>query len=376
MKYALLLLAVVISSTLLLNLEERKSEPIKADVGSSASNMRVGIIAPLSGDYANYGNQIQRGVELAKAELAQQGIIFETIYEDACIPQQGVSAARRLITQEKVFAIVGNYCIASMVPNKTLIEQTKTLTFQSSVVPSSLLQNNSYLFSTFPSIKEEGQALADYARNELKATRAGVLYLETAWGEEFRESFGQRFTELGGELVAAEANAIGENNFHAELLRIKQKKPDVLLVVHVGLSMGVALKQARELKLEQQILGPDEADDKSVLTAASYAAEGLIILSPEPMEQTANSQKFRQLFSSTYKSNSTTLSAHAYDATKLALAAQISCQTSAPEISECLRNYMAKIKNYQGASGNFSIRKDQTTAREFVKKQVKNGKFS
>ena len=330
----------------------------------------VGVIAPLSGDYASYGKEIQRGVELAKESLKTQGIDLKTIYEDACIPSKGVAAAKKLIQIDRISALVGNYCIASMVPNAEIFERNNVLAFQSSVVPDSLL-NRKNIISTYPSIAEEANKLAEHAYSSLGSRRVAILYLQTPWGEEFRSAFADKFKTLGGRITAEEGNPIGVNEFRTELTRIKASTPDTLFFVHVGPTMGIALKQARTLGLTQTALGPDESEQAEVIQIGQQAAEGLTIIVPEATTPSKSSEHFKRIYQQKFNSTPTLLSAHAFDATRIAAIAIKECKND----RACISSRVRSTSRFTGASGSFSISQDGSTERKYVIKQVKNGKF-
>lgn len=334
------------------------------------TSFRVGVIAPLSGNFATYGQQVQRGVELARRSLESIGIELEVEYEDACVATEGVPAANRLVHFKRISALVGSYCIASMVPNIDVFERQGILAFQASVVPQSLVNRQS-IVSTFPSIKDEARIVADFAYARLGAKTAAILYLETPWGSEFREEFSRHFSASGGVVVSEEGSQIGVTDYRTELLKIKNDRPDILLFVHLGANMGNALKQARAIGLSQQVLGPDEAEQEEVLAVAGDAAEGLLLFVPEAAEETDVVKKFHQAYSEQYQAAPSLLSAHSFDATMITGRALKACKTD----KRCVANYVRSVKDYSGATGMFSILEDGTTKREFVLKQVQNGRF-
>ena len=308
---------------------------------------------------------------LAKQKLENRSIHLKVVVEDACIPSQGVPAAKKLLHIDKIAALVGSYCIASMVPNADSFERKKVFAFQSSVVPNSL-RKRKHIVSTFPAIETEGKLLAEYAYQNLGARRVGMLYLQTPWGESFRESFSKRFSELGGEIVSEQGNPIGVNEFRSELTKINASQPDLLFFVHVGTTMGTALKQARRLGMIQEVLGPDEAAEEIVLETAGEAAENLILLSPEPLEKNESARVFNDAYAARYGKKPSVLAAHSYDSTLITGLALDTCGVDA----NCISKYVHEIDNYEGASGTFSIGADGTTTREFIIKHVKGGVFT
>ncbi|MCB0325820.1 MAG: ABC transporter substrate-binding protein [Bdellovibrionales bacterium] len=335
-------------------------------------HVTLGIIAPVSGDFAAYGSEIERGVALALDTLGEQGVTARVHIEDACLAKDGVNAARRLVEVEKVAAVVGNYCIASMVPNAEFFERTETPVFQSSVVPEVLLEGNRFFFSTFPSIRSEAEALAVHARETLHAETAAVLFLTTPWGESFQQTFAEAFEARGGRIVGKEQNAIGENDFRSELTRIREAEPDALLIVHLGDTLAAALKQVRALSIESALLSVDEAEEPQLLAAAGSAAEGVSIFTPHIEATTTAAQEFRVKYVNRFQQEPGILSAHSYDATMLTVKAAEACGSE----GHCMADFIRKQDGYEGASGTLRFRTDGTTERTLMLKRVRNGRFA
>lgn len=61
---------------------------------ASKEPFKIGVMAPLTGDYASAGEEIKRGIELAQETASKRGINVVTTFEDACLPAQGVGALK------------------------------------------------------------------------------------------------------------------------------------------------------------------------------------------------------------------------------------------------------------------------------------------
>ena len=88
------------------------------------------------------------------------------------------------------------------------------------------------------------------------------------------EAFQSAFTTLGGEIVASETYAFGDQDFNAQLTKIKGVEPDVLFLPDYYSTVGLIMKQARELGLEATFLGGDGWDSPELVPIAGDAAEG------------------------------------------------------------------------------------------------------
>lgn len=342
-----------------------------ADAEAPAKMIKLGMVAPLTGDFAPYGAHIQQGIELAQSELARKGVSTHLTAEDGCLPAQVRAALGKLTSVDRISALVGSYCVIGMVASELALESTKTVGFQTSGGTKEILGAGDYLFTTSATTTDEASTLAELAYNKLKLRRAAILYLTTQWGEEFNQAFSDRFKAVGGTITGAATNPIGQNDFRTELVKLRAGNPDALVIVHLASTLGFAIKQAREAGHTGQLFGTTDGEESSVIDQGGKSAEGLMLLAPEPKEETEQMKEFRSAFMARFGHEPHPLSRHSYDATMLATAALSECKMD----RECAKDYLYRVRDYQGASGLFSINADGGTSRSFVVKVVRNGRF-
>lgn len=329
------------------------------------------MVAPLTGDYAPYGDHIRRGIELALDDLRVRGIKAETYYEDACLPAQTRSALSKLVSVNHIDGLAGSYCVIGMVASETILETARIVSFQTSGGTKEIVDAGEYLFTTAARTSSEAHKLAEYSFQNLNARKAAILYLTTQWGEEFQREFSQRFSELGGSITGRETNPIGVSSFRTELTRLRQGNPDVLVIVHLAQTLGIAIRQARESGFQKQILATTDSEEQSVLDAAGDYAEGLQFLVPEPPVDTEPMNRFAAAFRAKFRSDPHPLSRHAYDATILTAQALQECRKD----GKCAKDRLYQVHDYSGASGEFSIEPDGGCTRDFSLKTIENGRF-
>lgn len=339
--------------------------------GPQPDKIELGMVAPLTGDFAPYGRHIQEGIELAQSELEKKGLSTHLIAEDGCLPAQVRSALAKLTAVDRISALVGSYCVIGMVASESTLESTKTVGFQTSGGTKEILRAGDYLFATSAKTNDEASALAELAYHKLKLRNAAVLYLTTQWGEEFNQAFGERFKALGGTITGAATNPIGQNDFRTELVKLRTGNPDALVIVHLASTLGIAIKQAREVGHNGQLFGTTDGEEKSVIDQGGKSTEGLLLLAPEPKEETERMKAFATSFVAFYGHEPHPLARHSYDATMLATTALTECKMD----RECAKAWLYRVKDYPGASGSFSIDADGGTSRSFVAKIVRNGQF-
>jgi len=332
-------------------------------------SVKVGVVVPLTGDAAVYGQDIRNGIELAKEDFL--GTNIEVIYEDACIAPDALKSAQKLVMADNVDLISGVFCIPAVNAIATQTKPLKIPIMMTATVPQALVDLNAYVFSPNSAINDEAYAQAEYAYNKLGSRKASILWMNSDFGKGYSDNFAKRFTELGGVIVLNAPLEFFGKDYRTELTKVKENKSDFLLAVHFGAQIGLILKQAKEMEIGKQIMGTYEAEDQFVIDSAQGGAEGLILSSPVGANRGEKYAEFEAKYIARYNKSPAVIARMAYDGFVMEVNAYNFCNGN----SECVVNYLLNEKNYDGASGKFSMNSNGAGKREFVFKQVKNGEY-
>jgi len=332
-------------------------------------HIKVGVISPLTGDFSSYGTDVQRGINLALEEEGFDDV--EVIYEDACLPKEASTAINKLVSFDEVDLISGVFCIISVEPILTITDPRDINVMMVASVPDSFVGISENLFSSHFAIRDEAVEQAEFAYETLGARKASILYLNNPFGVSYEKNFAERFEELGGSIVSREALDVYKGDFRTPLLKVRTAEPDVALIIHLGTELGLILKQAKDIGLEFPFIGTYEAEDVSVIETGGEAAEDLWI-SASSIEDRPATINFRERFVKEYGEPPSVISQNAYDAIKLQIGAFKQCSGD----KLCIRNTLKDTKDYEGASGQFSISSEGTATKKIIFKQVQNGEFT
>ena len=335
------------------------------------NEIRVGIVAPLTGDAGIYGADTQRAIQIAEEDIAKYSDKeIRVFYEDACLAQDALRSIEKLILVDKVDLVSGVFCIPSVSPISTRTKSEKISVMMTASVPDSIIESNSFVFSPNSAIRGEAYAQAEFAYNQLGARTASVVWMNSDFGSSYNKNFAERFRDLGGEIFSNEPLEFFGTDYRGELSKVKSQNPDVLLAVHFGNQMALILRQSKELGIDSRIIGTYEAEDKTILEGAG-GFEGLIISSPVGAIKGENYEKFNQKYNSKYGEEPTTIALMAYDSFKLQVDAHIDCEGD----KDCIIENLKGKKGYDGASGVFDLSTEGPADREFIFKEVREGEY-
>ncbi|WP_084669063.1 ABC transporter substrate-binding protein [Spirulina major] len=325
------------------------------------TEIRIGAIAPLTGDVATTSGQpTLDGITLAIQQVnAQGGIPIDgTLYpitlvtaDDQDNPNQAVAAANRLINQENIIALVGVPLSRIATPVASVAEQAQVPMVSSKSTNLDTTAGKLYSFRATFTDTFQGQVLATFAAHELNLQRAAILYdVASNYNQDLAKIFTAAFTARGGKIVASESYVTGENNFQAQLKTIRAADPEVLFLPNYPAEVILQAQQARELGIEAVLIGGDawsglaEVSEPS-LAGAYYTSDWVLDLG------TPASQAFVAAYQAEYQRLPTSAAALGYDAVQLVIEA-IRAADSLDPVK--IRDRLAAIQ-YVGVTGTIKF---------------------
>lgn len=256
---------------------------------SEEETIKIGWIGGLTGDFAPWGTCESNAANLiAEQTNANGGILGRKVeiisYDTRGDAAESVNAVKRLITQDKVIAVLGPntsgqaMSITSVlnehkVPNIATVATNPTVTVQTDGTV------NPYNFRICFIDPYQGAVAAGYAADRLGYTKGAVLYdVSSDASQAFSEYFQQTFIEKGGEIVAVEGFKGGDVDFRPQLSKIKEANPEVILFPYNYKDVALSANQARELGITATLMGGDGWPSEVLMEMAGEAIEGSFIV--------------------------------------------------------------------------------------------------
>ncbi|MGO2940224.1 MAG: ABC transporter substrate-binding protein [Pseudolactococcus laudensis] len=356
--------------------------------GSAASKgteigktFKLGYDLELSGGVAAYGNAGKNGANLAVDEINKAGGIdgkqITVVSKDNKSDNaEAATVVSNLINNDKVNAVIGSMtsgAVKSMTPNITkgavpLVTPAgtdDTLTVTNGEV-------NEYIFRSTFQDSYQGKVLANYTTNELKAKKV-VLYYDNS--SDYAKGIAKSFEKTyDGKIVDKVSFQSGDKDFQATLSKIKGEDFDAIVMPGYYNETGLITKQARELGIEQPILGGDGFADPTFITlAGDAAATNVYYVSGYSAKALATdtTTKFISAYQAKYKSEPSMFDALSYDAVYMVKQA---AEDTKAKTSVDVKDGLAKLKNFKGATGEITVDKDHNPVKEAVVIKLENGK--
>ena len=224
----------------------------------------IGFVIPISGQSATVGAQIMEGVKIAVEQINTFGGVaslggakLKPIFTDSqSKPDVGSSETERLIKRENVPVICGAFNSAVTFPATVIAERYKTPWVVISSVKDEITERGfKYIFrpvnkSTYD-VAEQMGAIKEFTKETGKGPKTiGLLYEGTDWGRSHNSGVKKIAKEMGIEVVMDEPYPPGVADFSAQILKIKAKKPDTMIVTMYTSDQILFSKQYMENKLD------------------------------------------------------------------------------------------------------------------------------
>jgi branched-chain amino acid transport system substrate-binding protein len=357
-----------------------KAVPI--DSTYSVEKTKIGVIAPLTGNAAELGQHIQRGLEIANKNL---GYKYDIIYEDdACTDTKAaLSAAQKLATIDKVNLVIGPLCAPAYQATSAFFNQNKIgFMHTSGVTPSFIASSGEFgIPGISTTIHEEDKVLAEFIFNSLNIKKMGIFVWNEEWALEHRNGFVKSYEALGGNIVFDERFLISDNNFKTSILKLKESGAEGVFVVALNFQNADIVKQIRELdndnKDKIKIFGQFEIEDPAFLGSAGTAAQGLFYVYPKIDFSDAEVEEFISNHRIKYGSEPNYYSYVGYDSLKLYDYAINRCKEHGKSKSDsesydsnCVIQTVLSSKDFPGVSRKITFNQDKTILRDFVIKRI------
>ena len=342
------------------------------------AEIKLGAILPLSGDAASYGEALKTGMDLALDEINAEGIHgkkLNIIYEDSQgSPKNAIASFNKLAFTDKVQMIIGDMFSASTLAIAPIAEKQKVVLLSPTASAVELTRSGDYIFRIYPSDLYDGEYLASFSKNGLKAKTASIIYLQVTSISSISQIYKKRFEELGGNVLSLDSYKEGDTDFRSQLLKAKKVDADVIFIPGYLREMAMLLKQAKELGIKKKFISISTFFDPKILELAGNAANGVIFSAPvfDPDSTSSEIKHFVSLFESKQKYKPDILAGYGYDV--LNIAARALKQT--PSIKgESIKTSLYNIKYFPGVTGNSTFDANGDVIKELRMMTVSDGVF-
>jgi branched-chain amino acid transport system substrate-binding protein len=354
------------------------------NTGAGEEVIKIGVLAPLTGDIPKVGESTKNAAEMAVAEINEAGGLevagttyqVEIVLEDnEAKAESSVAAATKLITQDNVLALIGPQSSKQAVPTGQVANDRETPMISPWSTNPDTTRDRPWVFRVAFLDPFQGPVVSSFAQSELGATTAAVLYdVASDYPKGLAENFRDAFEAQGGTITAFESFSTGDSDFSAQLTKIAQTNPDVIFTPQYYNEVPLIVQQARELGITVPILGSDSWGTPDLLDLCCDDCEGLFFSTHyAPDIATDVAQTFITNYEELYGEKPDDVAALTYDAFQMMFKA---IQDAGALDKQQIRDALAAIDRFEGVTGIMSFDEQGDPTKCAVIIQIKDGAFT
>jgi branched-chain amino acid transport system substrate-binding protein len=294
---------------------------------ASGEPVMIGVSGPLTGQNAQYGAQWKKGFDLALDEVNARGGVkgrpLQYVFEDSqADPRQTVTIAQKFVGDPKIVVEVGDFSSTASMAASPIYQRAGLVQFGFTNSHPNFTKGGDFIWSNSVSQADEQPRLAKYAA-DLGFKRVAVLYLNTDWGRQSQKIFSEAAKADGLDVVASEAYQPDEKDFRSTLVRVRDAKPDAIVLISYYADGALITRQIRTVGLSTPIVASGSIYSPKFIELAGDAANGVYTESNFfPGDNRPEVQAFVTKFRAKYNEEPDDFNAVAYD-TVILLAAVI-----------------------------------------------------
>jgi branched-chain amino acid transport system substrate-binding protein len=249
----------------------------------AADAVRIGVAGPQTGDLASYGIPTTRAARLVVADWnARGGLLGKQIElvveDDVCKPEIAANVATKLVSEEKVAAVVGHICSGATKAAMGIYKDARVPVISPSATNTELTQGGKYpnFFRTIAYDALQAKTGVAFALDVLKAGRVAVLHDKQDYGKGYAEFARDYLKESGrATLVLFEGITAGAVDYSAVVQKIKESGAQVVLYGGYHPEASKLVTQMKKKGLKVDFVSDDGVKDDTFIKVAKEYAEGV-----------------------------------------------------------------------------------------------------
>jgi len=358
--------------------EESSSSDADASGGDDGGEIsaKIGVVSFITGSGAAYGEAITSGLELAQEEINAQGDVhIELLIEDSAgEADQALSAAQKLMNSEDIIGLIGPTLSTEFEVVAPVADQNGLPILGTSVTAEGIPQIGDYVFRNSISEAAAIPASVEKAVEAYDAESVALMYgNDDVFTKSGYDSMKQAAEDLGLEILTTETFQQGQSDYKAQLSKIKQVDPDIILASALYNEGAVIMKQARSMGIDVPFVGGNGFNSPQVIEIADDDADGLIVATPWfTGKEDDKVQDFVSKFEEEYGKQPDQFAAQSYDALHVMADALKRAGEADPEK---LYEALGETEDFEGILGTMSFDEEGDIVMDPIVLTIEDGQF-
>jgi branched-chain amino acid transport system substrate-binding protein len=345
----------------------------------SGEPIHIAVSGPLTGNFAEYGQNWQKAINLAVEWINATGGVngrpIEIIYGDSkSDPKDSAALAQKFTSDSRIVAEIGDFSSTASMAAQPIYDKAGMVQLSPTTSHPKWAPGSPWSFGIVGTQAGEGPFMARYAIEKLGKKRIAVLHINNDWGIASTEYFIKGAQELGGQILGVESYFETEKDFTAVLTKLRGLRPELIYVPSFYNEMALMSKQREKLGwTDVAVMGPGSLYSPKLLEIGGDSVNSLYTSAVFfPNDPRPEVQKFVKGFEAKYKAMPNMFAAVAYDAINLMAETIRKVGTD----RKAIRDELTKTKNWPGVTGKITFTERRDVIKDYRHLMVRDGHFA
>jgi len=248
---------------------------------AAQETIKIGAVYPMTGPIADDGASISKGSRLALKQFNDAGGLkgqkIELAIEDgACIPAQSVLAAEKLVSADRVKALLGAFCSSSTGAVMNVAQKYKVpFVAGISTAPDLTERGNRYLFRIPATSAMLSNSFAEVIMQRAGGKRIAFLVVNDDWGRSIAATYAKALQKYGAEVVGTQIFNASDTDLFPYITNVKGARPDAVILAANTANAVSLTEQVKQMGLNVPLIGEGSFTAKTYYDLVGTKGDGI-----------------------------------------------------------------------------------------------------
>lgn len=247
---------------------------VAAFAQAAQADINIGVVTSITGPAATLGTDIKRAVALMPATIGNEKVNY-IVLDDATDPTTAVRNTRKLISENKVDAIIGPNTNPNAAGMTSVVDETKTPLVLITPYPPPEDKRRWVFQSTQGAGLMIQRVVEDMAENKVKTV--GYIGFADSWGDTVYAALQKEAKEANIQIVSNERYQRPDTSVTAQVLKVMAAKPDVVFIGASSTPAALPQAELRQRSYTGKIYQTHGVTTKDFLRIGGKSVEGALI---------------------------------------------------------------------------------------------------
>ena len=342
-----------------------------------AKVIKLGLMVPITGNQAQYGEDMRKGADLALDQLnaakAIPGATLTLQVEDSKgDPQEAANVAQKFVSEGDITAVIGDFSSTACLAAAPIYQRAGVIMITPVASHPDITKTGNYIFRDTPIASAECGAVTSWAK-ELGFKKVAVIGRNDDYGRAYGQIFRQQAEAYGATVLDEEYISGDTQDLKPLITGMRAKQPQAVFLALFQVEAALLFRQSKEMNFHPAFMSGAGLFNPQLITLARTAANGLLLVSTYfPGLDRPEVKAFVAAFKAKYNAVPSKFSAHTYDSVGMVVNA---IKTAGSTDRAKVRDALAATKDYKGVTGDITFDKNREVTYPLLRLTIQDEKF-